>query len=240
MSREIVEAVRGLAAEKNISSEKLMEALEDALLSAYKKTPGAARHAKVEMDRESGDFKVFELKIPPELEEQLLVEGTTEMEPTVDPETGGIEILDYVVVEDAGVLINPMIVEGQIHGGSAQGIAQALYEEVVYDDSGQLLTGSLVDYGVPYAPELPMYESHRTETPSPLNALGVKGVGEAGTIPVAALVAEAVEDALTPFGVRTRVQSTGIRTVPGRIEITRYSPSRCEPRSMRSTRPSSL
>jgi N utilization substance protein A len=88
MSREILEAVRGLAAEKNIASEKLMEALEDALLSAYKKTPGAARHAKVEMDRDSGDFKVFELKIPPELEEQLLVEGTTDQEPTVDPETG--------------------------------------------------------------------------------------------------------------------------------------------------------
>src|SRR5690348_8061337 len=88
MSREILEAVRGLAAEKNISSEKLMEALEDALLSAYKKTPGAARYAKVEMDRESGDFKVWELKIPPELEEQLLVEATTEQQPTVDPETG--------------------------------------------------------------------------------------------------------------------------------------------------------
>src|SRR6202162_1416054 len=88
MSREIVEAVRGLAAGKNISHEKLMEALEDALLSAYKKTPGSAPHAKVEMDRDSGDFKVFELKIPPELEEQLLVEGTTELEPTVDPETG--------------------------------------------------------------------------------------------------------------------------------------------------------
>jgi transcription termination/antitermination protein NusA len=88
MSREIVEAVRGLAAEKNISSEKLMEALEDALLSAYKKTPGAARYAKVEMDRDSGDFKVWELKIPPELEEHLLVDATVDQEPTVDPETG--------------------------------------------------------------------------------------------------------------------------------------------------------
>ena len=88
MSREILEAVRGLAAEKNISHEKLMEALEDALLSAYKKTPGSAPYAKVEMDRESGDFKVWELKIPPELEEQLLVEATTEQQPTVDPETG--------------------------------------------------------------------------------------------------------------------------------------------------------
>jgi N utilization substance protein A len=88
MSREIVEAVRGLAAEKNISSEKLMEALEDALLSAYKKTPGAAQYAKVEMDRESGDFKVWELKIPPELEERLLVDPTVDQESAVDPETG--------------------------------------------------------------------------------------------------------------------------------------------------------
>jgi N utilization substance protein A len=88
MSKEIVEAVRGLAAEKNISHEKLMEALEDALLSAYKKTPGSAPYAKVEMDRDSGDFIVWELKIPPELEEQLLVEATVDAEPTVDPETG--------------------------------------------------------------------------------------------------------------------------------------------------------
>src|ERR1700738_450835 len=88
MSKEIVEAVRGLAAEKNISHEKLMEALEDALLSAYKKTPGSAPYAQVEMERESGDFKVWELKIPPELEEQLLVEATTDQQPTVDPETG--------------------------------------------------------------------------------------------------------------------------------------------------------
>jgi N utilization substance protein A len=88
MSKEIVEAVRGLAAEKNISHEKLMEALEDALLSAYKKTPGSAPYAKVEMDRDSGDFIVWELKIPPELEEQLLVEATEDQLPTVDPETG--------------------------------------------------------------------------------------------------------------------------------------------------------
>src|SRR5438477_5978097 len=88
MSREIVEAVRGLAAEKNISHEKLMEALEDALLSAYKKTPGSAPYAKVEMDRASGDFIVWELKIPPELEEQLLVEATTDEDTTIDHETG--------------------------------------------------------------------------------------------------------------------------------------------------------
>src|ERR1043165_7838542 len=88
MSKEIVEAVHVLEREKGISSEKLMEALEDALLSAYKKTPDAARYAKVEMDRDSGDFKVWELKIPPELEEQLLIEATPAEQPTVDPETG--------------------------------------------------------------------------------------------------------------------------------------------------------
>jgi transcription termination/antitermination protein NusA len=88
MSKEIVEAVRGLAAEKNISAEKLMEALEDALLSAYKKTPGAARHAQVAIDRDTGDFIVWELKIPPELEEELLVSSPEDEEPTVDPETG--------------------------------------------------------------------------------------------------------------------------------------------------------
>src|ERR1700739_792126 len=88
MSKEILDAVRGLAAEKNISAEKLMEALEDALLSAYKKTPGSAPYARVERDRESGTFTVGELKIPAELEEQLLIEATTDQEPTVDPETG--------------------------------------------------------------------------------------------------------------------------------------------------------
>ncbi len=88
MSKEILEAVRGLAAEKNISAEKLMEALEDALLSAYKKTPGSAPYASVEMDRDTGDFTVWELKIPAEIEEQLLIEASTEQEPSVDPETG--------------------------------------------------------------------------------------------------------------------------------------------------------
>src|SRR3979490_2725026 len=114
MSKEIVEAVRGLAAEKNISHEKLMEALEDALLSAYKKTPGSAPYAKGEMDRDTADFKVWELKIPPELEEQLLIEGTVDQEPTVDPETGALrdppepeldmeklkEVEDQIEIED--------------------------------------------------------------------------------------------------------------------------------------------
>ena len=97
-----------------------------------------------------------------------------------------------------------MVIEGQIHGGVAQGIGGAFYEKLVYDHDGQLLSGSFMDFLMPTAAELPAIEVAHLETPSPLNPLGVKGVGEAGVIPVAALVAEAVDDALAPFGVRVR------------------------------------
>jgi CO/xanthine dehydrogenase Mo-binding subunit len=106
------------------------------------------------------------------------------------------------VVHDCGVIINPTIVEGQIHGGVAQGIGGAFYEHLHFDDNGQLINASFMDFLMPTAMEVPEIEVGHIETPSPLNPLGVKGVGEAGTIPVAALVAEAVEDALSPFGVR--------------------------------------
>jgi aerobic carbon-monoxide dehydrogenase large subunit len=122
----------------------------------------------------------------------------------VDPATGNVEFVRYVVVHDCGTLINPTIVEGQIHGGVAQGIGGALYERLHFDDSGQLVNASFMDFLMPTAMEVPDIEVAHLETPSPLNPLGVKGVGEAGTIPVAALVAEAVEDALAPFGVRIR------------------------------------
>jgi len=98
-------------------------------------------------------------------------------------------------------VINPKVVEGQIHGGVAQGIAQALWEEAVYDEDGNLVTGSMVNYLVPSAAELPSYELGATETPSPTNPLGVKGVGETGTIASTAAVMNAVVDALVPFGV---------------------------------------
>jgi carbon-monoxide dehydrogenase large subunit len=98
-------------------------------------------------------------------------------------------------------VINPMIVDGQIHGGIAQGIAQALFEEAVYDDDGNLLTGSMLSYIVPTAAELPSFELGRTETPSPTNPLGVKGVGETGTIASPAAVMNAVVDALSPYGI---------------------------------------
>jgi len=122
----------------------------------------------------------------------------------VDVETGQLAFLKYVVQHDCGTLVNPTIVEGQIHGGVAQGIGGALYEKLVYDDSGQLLTGSFMDFLIPTAMEVPEIEVAHLETPSPLNPLGVKGVGEAGAIPVPALVAEAIDDALAPFGVRVR------------------------------------
>jgi len=121
----------------------------------------------------------------------------------VDPETGAVDLKRYIAVDDCGNIINPMIVDGQIHGGIAQGIAQALYEEVVYDDeSGQLKTGSLVDYLVPTANEFPNFELGRTITPTPTNELGVKGIGEAGTIASSIAVINAICDALAPLGIK--------------------------------------
>jgi len=120
----------------------------------------------------------------------------------VDTETGMTKIRKYVCVDDIGNVVNPMIVEGQVHGGLAQGIAQALYEEAVYDDAGNLVTGSLVDYLVPAAPDLPSFDTDRTVTPSTTNPLGVKGVGEAGTIASTPAVVNAVIDAVRQFGVQ--------------------------------------
>jgi carbon-monoxide dehydrogenase large subunit len=120
----------------------------------------------------------------------------------VDKDTGELEIKRYIAVDDCGNQINPLLVAGQVHGGIAQGMAQALYEEVVYDESGQLLTGELMDYAVPKAHQLPRYELDHTVTPSPVNPLGAKGVGEAGTIGSTPAVANAVIDALAPFGVK--------------------------------------
>ncbi|MBA2445235.1 MAG: molybdopterin-dependent oxidoreductase, partial [Nocardioidaceae bacterium] len=119
----------------------------------------------------------------------------------VDTETGAAKIRNYTCVDDVGKVVNPMIVEGQVHGGLAQGIAQALFEEAVYDDSGTLVTGSFVDYLVPSAADLPSYSTDRRETPSTTNPLGVKGVGEAGTIASPPAVANAVMDALAPLGI---------------------------------------
>ena len=118
----------------------------------------------------------------------------------VDPETMLVEIKRYVVVHDCGVVINPLILEGQIHGGVAQGIGNAFYEQLVFDEQGQLLTASFMDYLLPTATDVPRIEVGHIVTPSPLNPLGIKGAGEAGAIPTGAVFAQAVEDALADFG----------------------------------------
>jgi aerobic carbon-monoxide dehydrogenase large subunit len=119
----------------------------------------------------------------------------------VDADTGKVKVTRYVAVDDCGNAINPLLIDGQLHGGIAHAIGQALYERVHYDEDGQLVTGTFVDYALPTAAELPSFELDRTVTPSPVNSLGVKGVGEAGTIAASAAVNNAVIDALRPLGV---------------------------------------
>ncbi len=120
----------------------------------------------------------------------------------VDIYTGIVKVLKYVVLHDCGKLVNPLIVEGQITGGVAQGIGGSFYEHMDYDDNGQLLNASYMDFLIPYATEVPHMEMDHIETPSPINPLGVKGAGEAGCIPVPALMAAALEDALSPFNAK--------------------------------------
>ena len=152
--------------------------------------------------------------LPPNMEPGL--EATTFFEPSnftfpfgahvcvveIDPETGDVRLTKYVAVDDCGNVLNPLLVEGQVQGGIAQAVGQALLEEAVYDEQGQLITGELMDYALPRAGDLPWLETARTVTPSPVNPMGVKGVGEAGTIGATPALANAVADALEPFGVR--------------------------------------
>ncbi len=152
--------------------------------------------------------------LPPGMEGQL--EATSVFDPEdctfpfgthicvveVDRETGQPTILRYVAVDDVGPVINPMIVDGQVHGGIAQGIGQALYEAAVYGENGQLLSGSMADYAVPKASDLPIFELDRTVTPTPVNPLGSKGAGETGTIAATPAVVNAVMDALAPLGIK--------------------------------------
>jgi CO/xanthine dehydrogenase Mo-binding subunit len=122
----------------------------------------------------------------------------------VDPETLQVEVKKYVVVHDCGVVLNPLLVDGQVHGGVAQGLGNAFYEQLVYDDNGQLLSASFMDFLLPTALDVPRVDVGHEETPSPLNPLGTKGAGEAGAIPVGALFAQAVEDALALPGFEIR------------------------------------
>ena len=127
--------------------------------------------------------------------------GTQAAVVEVDVETCAIRLLAYAIVHDPGRAINPMIVEAQMQGGAVQGIGAGLFEEIVYDGSGQLLTASLMDYAIPRADDLPSLPVALTEHPSVINPLGIKGVGESGAIPGAAAIVNAVEDALSDHGV---------------------------------------
>ncbi len=168
------------------------------------------RYAFDEASKAATQFVAVDLDKPPVAEgEEPGLEGRAYYSPTqstfangmhavvveTDPDTAEVRILRYCVVHDCGPLINPMIVEGQVHGGVAQGVAGALYERMDYDEAGQLLNASFMDFLMPYASEVPTIEIDHLETPSPLNPLGIKGAGEAGVIPGAAAIASAIEDA---------------------------------------------
>jgi carbon-monoxide dehydrogenase large subunit len=154
------------------------------------------------------------MKLPPNTEPGLVAThfwepenfafpfGAHIMVSEVDRDTGHIAIKRYVAVDDIGNIINPLLVDGQVHGGVAQGLGQALWEQAVYDDAGQLITGELMDYAVPKATQIPWIETANTVTPSPVNPLGVKGVGEAGTIGASPAAVNSVVDALSVLGVR--------------------------------------
>jgi carbon-monoxide dehydrogenase large subunit len=120
----------------------------------------------------------------------------------IDRETGEPTLTKFVAIDDCGNIINPLLVEGQIHGVLAQGIGQAMIEEVVYDGDGKRITGSFMDYAIPRARDFPRFELDKTVTPTPLNPLGAKGVGEAGTIGATPAIVNAFVDAMSPFGVK--------------------------------------
>ena len=128
--------------------------------------------------------------------------GSHVCEVEVDAETGAVRVIRYTGVDDVGRMINPLLVKGQIHGGAAQGLGQGLAEVLAYDESGQVLAGSFMDYAMPRADDVPPFEVDAHEVPTQVNPLGAKGVGEAGTVGALPAVLNAVNDALAPLGVR--------------------------------------
>jgi aerobic carbon-monoxide dehydrogenase large subunit len=209
----IVKAAEKVVAKARRIAAHLLEASEDDLEFAGGKftVRGVPGEGKTIQDVAFAAFAAHDLPdgVEPSLDSDATYDpenfsfphGTHLCAVEVDTETGAATIRKYVCVDDVGQVINPMIVEGQVHGGLAQGIAQALYEEAVYDADGNLSTGTFVDYLVPSAADLPRFVTDRTTSPSTTNPLGVKGVGEAGTIASTPAVVNAVVDALRPFGV---------------------------------------
>ena len=157
-------------------------------------TPGYALPGGIEPGMEASENLV--------IDEMTYANGTQVVEIEVDPETGAVKFLNFVVVHDSGRLINPMIVDGQVLGGAAHGIGNALYEWMRFDENGQPVTTNLAEYLMITAPEMPHIDIVHQESPTPFNPLGIKGVGECGVVPAAAAIVSAIEDALSPFGVR--------------------------------------
>ncbi|HXH25077.1 MAG TPA: xanthine dehydrogenase family protein molybdopterin-binding subunit [Vicinamibacterales bacterium] len=192
----------------------LLEAHEDDIVFENGKVMVRGAPASAKTFAEVAAFAYIPVPLPeglePGLSEEAFFEPSNNTYPfgchismlEIDRETGEPRLLKLIGVDDAGNLINPLIVEGQIHGGLAQGIGQAMIEEVVYGEDGQLLTGSFMDYAFPRATDFPRFELHSTVTPTPVNPLGAKGVGEAGTLGSTPSVVNAAVDALSPFGVK--------------------------------------
>jgi carbon-monoxide dehydrogenase large subunit len=192
---------------------QMMDAAEDDLvfesgMISVQGSPGSGRPFA-----EVAGFAYIPIPLPPDTEPGLSEEAFWEPEGLtvpfgcyisqveIDRDTGELELQRFVGVDDCGNIVNPMIVAGQIHGGIAQGVGQAMIEEAVYDEDGQLVTGSLMDYAIPRATDFPRFELSNTVTPSPINPLGVKGIGEAATIGSTPCIVNAAVDALSEFGV---------------------------------------
>jgi len=186
----------------------LLEASEDDIVFENGKVGVRGAPAAAKAFAEVAAYAYIPVPLPPGLEpglsEEAFFEPANNTYPfgchivmlEIDRETGEPTLLRMIAVDDAGHLINPLIVEGQIHGGLAQGIGQAMIEEVVYSEDGQLLTGSFMDYALPRAIDFPFFELHTTVTPTPVNPLGAKGVGEAGTLGSTPAIVAAASDAL--------------------------------------------
>ena len=204
VARKVLEKMKKIAAHLLEVPEPTVEVGEGAFRSGDKTVPFA------DVAFQAHRAAQIPQGLAPGLEETYIWEpenftfpfGTHICQVRLDPETGEVTIESYFAVDDCGRVINPLLVDGQVHGGIAQGLGQALYEEAVYDEDGQLLSGTFMDYTVPKATQLPWFHCDRTETPTDVNPLGVKGVGEAGTIGSTPVLVNAVVDALRPYGVK--------------------------------------
>ena len=197
----IIEAFTGYLADKfDVTKNDIYFDDETFRISGSNLTPNMLDCA--EMARLDGRNDLLTHKASAELEARSFPNGAHVAEVEIDPETGVVSVANYTIVDDFGNLFNPMLVEGQVHGGVAQGIGQAINEHVVYDENGQLLTATFMDYGMPRAKDVPFMSFETEPIPSTANAMGVKGCGEAGTVGALAAVANAVQDALWDKGVR--------------------------------------